>query len=170
MQNKYLPIYVNDGMGVESQAIFLRWYLEPETRCFLLGGQQVPFEWEQITMLSAQTGSEDRLTKFLMEQYKLPLYRELGIRYVQVARAGPHEQDGIVILSDTRSPDTLYTEGAYQLADELKVSGTVPQYGGGIHKCAISNSSASLTRVSSTSISTSRRSAPFVRPHQLATS
>lgn len=131
-----LPVYVNDGLGVESQAVFERWVNEPESRFFNLGGHRIPFHWDQVTMLTAQTGGEDPLTSYLITNFKLPRYRELGIRYVQVARAGPREEDGIVILSDTTEPDELFTEGAYKLSDELLVSGTVPAYAGGKHICS----------------------------------
>lgn len=133
-----LPIYCNDGMGVESEAVFERWVNEPESRYFKLGKFKVKFDWPQVTMVSSQVGGEDPLTKYLMEQYKLPRYRDLNIRYVQVARAGPLLADGFVVLSDTRSPDTLYTEGGpFTLRDELLTTGTVPQYAGGKHLCSI---------------------------------
>lgn len=62
--------------------------------------------------------------------------REHDIRYVQVARAGHLESDGIVVLDDTREPRTVYLEGAYKLSDELHAAGTLPQYAGE-HRCAL---------------------------------
>jgi hypothetical protein len=56
---------------------------------------------------------------------------------VQVARRGPSEKDGIVVLSDTRSPDRCYIEGGpYTLADEMKQNGTLPQIANGRRICS----------------------------------
>jgi hypothetical protein len=62
--------------------------------------------------------------------------RQHGIRYVQVARHGHLEADGITLLSDTRQPDAVYLGGDYRLSDELRNNGTVPMCSG-IHKCAL---------------------------------
>lgn len=132
-----LPIYVNYGMGVESEAALEKWIEDPSSRYFALGGHRIPFDWDQVTLVSSQTGGEDRLTKYLVTQFTLPRLRDLEIRFVQVARAGPLQSDGIVILSDTRAPDTLYIEGAYTLQDELLATGTVPQFAGGRHLCSL---------------------------------
>jgi hypothetical protein len=56
------------------------------------------------------------------------------IRYVQVARAGHHEADGIVVLDDTREPRKVHLDGAYKLSQELRAAGTVPQFAGE-HRC-----------------------------------
>lgn len=121
-----MPHVLNFGMGVESTAILLRWILEPETR---------PFPLENLIVLSAQTGDEFPSTKFLVEQYLLPLLREHNIRYVQVAKTGPSVKDGITILSDTRQPDECHIEGDYRLSDENLKTGTTPLYSGP-HICA----------------------------------
>lgn len=42
------------------------------------------------------------------EKYILPLFRTHGIRFVQVARKGHLEKDGIVILDDSRATERLY--------------------------------------------------------------
>lgn len=115
-------------MGVESTAITLRWLNEPSSRNFCLC---------QLIIITAQTGDEHTEdTGPLVEQYLLPLYRRHNIRFVEVARAGPREADGIVILQDTRVPQRLHLEGAYKLSDELLLNGTVPQ-SGGVHTCAL---------------------------------
>jgi hypothetical protein len=62
--------------------------------------------------------------------------REHSVRFVQVARHGAKEADGITILSDTRKPDTLYIKGDYKLSDELAASGVVPSYSGP-HTCSV---------------------------------
>lgn len=87
-------------------------------------------------MVSAQTGDEYEDTQELVETHILPLLREYNARYVQVARKGPVEADGIEVLDDTRQPVRLFIEGAYKLSDELRTNGTVPQFGG-VHRCSL---------------------------------
>lgn len=115
-------------MGVESHAILERWHAEPEYR---------PFDdWSQLIVITAQVGEEHKQdTIRLMEERALPLLREHGVRFVEVARRGHLEEDGIVVLQDTREPYKLHPEGVYKLSDELLSSGTVPQFGGN-HRCA----------------------------------
>jgi hypothetical protein len=115
------------GLGVDSTAIFLRWVYEPETR---------PCALENIAVISAMTGDEFLDTGRDVTNHILPLMREHRIRYVQVARHGPKEDDGITVLSDTRSPEALYLEGDYKLSDELAASGVVPSYSGA-HVCSM---------------------------------
>jgi hypothetical protein len=120
-------IYLSWGMGVESNAAITRWLTDPTSRDFSL---------RDLTVITAQTGDEHRDTKLYCEKHILPLLRANNIRLVQVARAGRLEEDGIEILDDSTSPDTLYIEGAYKLSDELLFAGTVPQFAG-VHKCAL---------------------------------
>ena len=115
------------GIGVDSTAILLRWVVEPATR---------PCALENLLVITAQTGDEYQDTKRHVEAHILPVMREHGIRFVQVARKGHLEADGIVVLSDTRSPQHLHIEGAYRLSDELRSAGTVPQFGGE-HRCSL---------------------------------
>lgn len=115
------------GMGVESTAILLRWIEEPACR---------PCPLESIIVITAQTGDEYRDTQRDVERHILPLLRQHSIRYVQLARAGHLERDGITVLSDTRAPHGLLIQGDYKLSDELRSAGTVPQYGGE-HTCSL---------------------------------
>jgi len=115
------------GLGVDSTAILLRWIYEPDTR---------PCPLENITCITAMTGNEYDDTARNVTEHILPLMRSHGIRYVQVARHGARESDGITILSDTRSPDVLYIEGDYRLSDELAASGIVVSYAGA-HVCSM---------------------------------
>jgi hypothetical protein len=118
---------MSNGLGVESVAILLRWIHEPESRDFAL---------EDLVVITAMTGREwpDTIENF--EQYMLPLFRTHRIRFVQVARAGHLEEDGIVVLDDNREPYRVCAEGAYTLPQELLSAGTVPQYGGE-HRCSL---------------------------------
>ena len=115
------------GMGVESTAILLRWCLEEDTR---------PCPVDRIVVITAQVGDEYKDTGRDVETYMLPMTRCRGIRFVQVARHGHLEADGITVLDDSREPTKIFLAGDYRLSDELKRNGTVPQFGG-IHRCAL---------------------------------
>jgi hypothetical protein len=118
---------MSNGLGVESVAILLRWLEDPTTRDFPL---------EELTVITAMTGKEWPDTKRDFETHILPRLRDRGIRFVQVARAGHLEQDGIVVLDDSRKAEKLYIEGAYTLTQELMTAGTVPQFGAE-HRCSL---------------------------------
>jgi len=118
---------MSNGLGVESVAILLRWLLEPAIRDFPL---------EDLIVVTAMVGAEWPDTANDFEKYMLPLFRQHQVRFVQVARGGHLEQDGIVVLRDSRSTDRLFIEGAYTLTQELESVGTVPQYGSE-HRCSL---------------------------------
>jgi hypothetical protein len=115
------------GMGVESTAILLRWCFEEATR---------PCPLDRVVVITAQVGDEYKDTGRDVETYVLPMMRRHRIRFVQVARHGHREADGISILDDSREPIQVFLDGDYKLSDELKRNGTVPQYGG-VHRCAL---------------------------------
>jgi hypothetical protein len=117
------------GMGVESQAILERWVAEPESRPFVT--------WDQLIVVTAQVGEEHKKDTIRdCEARMLPLLRQHGVRFVELARRGFHEEDGIVVLQDTREPTKLHPDGAFSLSQYLMRSGTVPQFGGE-HRCAM---------------------------------
>ena len=101
------------GMGVESSAILLRWIMSPVTR---------PCSLEDLIVITSQVGDEYTDTGRDVEAHILPLMRAQGIRYVQVARHGHFEGEGITVLDDSRTPVRVFLEGDYKLSDEL--SGT----------------------------------------------
>jgi hypothetical protein len=79
------------------------------------------------------TGDEWQRTRRDVEAHVLPLMREHGVRFVQVARGRrlvSVHGDGVVVLDDSISPERLYLEGAFKLSDEMLDAGTVPQSGG----------------------------------------
>lgn len=123
-----LTVVKSDGMGVESVAITLRWIFEPETR---------PCPLDQLVVLTAMTGNEHESTGVLYERHILPLYRQHGIRYVQLARGGPSVEDGIIVLEDSRNPSRLHIEGVHKLSQELLSAGTVPQVASGKRLCSV---------------------------------
>jgi hypothetical protein len=108
-------------MGVESTAILVHWILEPNTRPFST--------FQDLIVLTAQTGDEMTETKLLCEAYLLPLLRQHQIRLVQVAKTTASKLDGYVVLSDTTEPTKLFTEGNFKLSWDLMQSGTVPRLG-----------------------------------------
>lgn len=114
-------VILSYGMGVESTAILLRWINEPET---------CPCALEDLIVITAMTGAEYPDTGRDVEAHILPLMRKHGIRYVQLARHGQFQAQGITVLSDTDIPKKLYLDGDYRLTDQLIQMGTVPQYAG----------------------------------------
>lgn len=117
-----MNVILSFGMGVESSALLLRWLEEPEVRGFDLE--------RELIVITAQTGGEYPDTAALCKTHLLPRLRRRRVRFVQVARAGHLEADGIAVLSDTRKPNKLCLEGAYTLSEELRAAGTVPQFSG----------------------------------------
>lgn len=116
------------GLGVDSTAILLRWLeMTDEERGFAL---------DDLVVITAQTGSEYPETIRLVETHIFPLFRENDIRFVEIAKAGPEKADGYKVLQDTREPVALHPDGGYRLIDEMRDSGTIPQYGG-IRKCSL---------------------------------
>ena len=115
-------------MGVESSALFIRWADDESSRDFDLT--------DDLIVITAHTGDEYPDSGMLVERHVLPRMRAHHIRYVQVARAGHLEADGIVILSDTREPREVHLDGVYKLSQELRAAGTVPQFAGE-HRCSL---------------------------------
>jgi len=103
-------VIMSNGMGVESQAIWEHWIAEPATRPFK--------DWNDLVVVIAQVGEEHREDTIKnMEERTLPQMRALGVRLVEVARKGHLEEEGIVILQDSRSPERLHPDGCYKLSD-----------------------------------------------------
>lgn len=127
MSNVSITPVMSNGLGVESVAILLRWLLEPETR---------DFDLDRLVVITAMVGAEWPDTAHDFERYMLPLFRQHQVRFVQVARKGHLEEEGIVVLDDSRGPETLYAHGSYTLTEELETAGTVPQYGSE-HRCSL---------------------------------
>lgn len=121
-------VVLSYGMGVDSTAILLRWVEEPSSR---------DFELEDLVVLTAQVGDEFRETGELVERHVLPRLRAAGVRFVQVARAGASQTDGVAVLDDSRAPATVHLEGRFKLSDELTAAGTVPQYASGCRRCSL---------------------------------
>ncbi|MGW4528862.1 hypothetical protein [Amycolatopsis sp. NPDC004378] len=106
------------GLGADSSAILARWLTDPDSRDFPL---------HQLAVITGMTGQEWPGTRRLVEEHLLPRMAAAGVRYLQVARRGPRQADGVDILSDTRRPDRLHLVGAWTLAHEMFDGATVPQ-------------------------------------------
>ena len=108
------------GMGADSTALFVRWTTD-------LGSRPCPLD--EMLMVTSMTGDEWQVTGELVAAHIVPLMPEHRVRWVQLARAGASQSDGIAVLSDTDSPQEVYLPGRYQLSHELLAAGTVPQVG-----------------------------------------
>src|SRR4051812_42752008 len=120
-------VLLSYGLGKHSTAAAVELIENPARR---------NFDLDQLILLTAMTGNEWGTTKTLVEEHLLPLLSHHRVRYVQVARGGARERDGIRVLSDTDQPERLFTEGVYKLSDELLRAGTVPTYCG-TRKCSL---------------------------------
>jgi hypothetical protein len=120
-----IPVVLSWGLGVESTAILLRWL---ELGAVVLDDQTPPTPLSDLIVITAMTGDEWPDTKAVVETHALPRLVAAGVRFVQVARAGPAQSDGVVTLADSRQPTVLHIAGAgWALSDELLAAGTVPQ-------------------------------------------
>lgn len=125
MSRKVLLSY---GLGVESTVLLKRWLDRPQCR---------GFDLKDLIVITAMTGDEFEDTRVLVETHILPLLRQHGIRYVQVARNGLYEEDGVSVLSDTTSPTQVHLPGRFKLSEELTLAGTLPQMASGRRICSI---------------------------------
>jgi hypothetical protein len=118
---------VNNGLGTDSTAMLMRFIHEPATR---------PCALEDMLVITAMTGDEFPETGQMVSEHVLPLFRSHGVRYVQVARGGLVNADGIVVLDDSTAPERMHMRGPVALSDEMGIAGTIPQYGG-TRKCSL---------------------------------
>ncbi|WP_433206793.1 hypothetical protein ACQP1G_20705 [Nocardia sp. CA-107356] len=84
--------------------------------------------------MTAQTGDEFSSLAALVERHILPLLRAHNIRLVEVARASSFNEDGIIVLQDTRQPYHMHFDakehGFRALSDEHRKNGVLPQRSG----------------------------------------
>ncbi|MFJ4152866.1 hypothetical protein ACIP10_35565 [Streptomyces galbus] len=119
---------LNFGLGVDSTALALAIINDP-------AAFGIAEDFSDFSIVTAMTGFEFPDMIADVENHVLPLLREKGIRYTQVARAGRPDSAGVEVLSDTKNPGKVFSRGPWTLMDELEESGTVPQYAGG-HVCS----------------------------------
>ncbi|MEU1813399.1 hypothetical protein [Micromonospora aurantiaca (nom. illeg.)] len=136
-----MPVQVCNGMGVDSAAIITELVENPDARLLLVpddgGGQRlIRVDLADITIVTAMTGDEFDETRAAMEEYLLPTLRAAGIRTVQISRGGQSQDDGVVVLDDSRSPAGMVMHGPWRLRDELLAAGTVPQTASNARRCS----------------------------------
>ncbi|WP_329537673.1 hypothetical protein OG568_56005 (plasmid) [Streptomyces sp. NBC_01450] len=78
-----LDTVINWGLGADSTAYLARTLTEPAAH---------GIDLERTAALYTATGSEWPETRLLAEEFMLPLLREHGVRFVQLARKGRHSQ------------------------------------------------------------------------------
>ncbi len=128
METKITPkVVLSYGMGVDSTAILLRWLTEPTSR---------DFDLSELLVITAMTGDEFSSTGRHVSAHVLPILREHGVRFVQVARGGLLEKSGVKVLDDSNAPAELFLDGAFKLSDEMRIAGTIPT-SGGTRKCSL---------------------------------
>lgn len=118
---------INWGLGADSTAYLAKMLADP-------AGHDI--DLDRTVVLYMATGSEWPETRLLAEEFMLPLLREHGVRFVQLARNGHLAADGITVLDDSRHPQRLHARGAWTLWEELESVGTVPQVAG-TRKCSL---------------------------------
>ncbi len=136
-----MPVQLCNGMGVDTAAIITEMIENPEARVLLVtddDGRQrlVRVDLADVTVVTAMTGNEYDETRAAMEDHLLPLMRKAGMRYVQIARGGQSQEDGVDILDDSRSTQRMFMRGAWALEDELVGAGTVPQTAAASRRCS----------------------------------
>ncbi|MCX4792012.1 hypothetical protein OG369_39890 [Streptomyces sp. NBC_01221] len=117
------------GLGLDSTGVLLSVLDNP-------ADYGVAKDYSDFFVMTALTGFEFPDTIAAVQKHVLPRLREKGIRYVQVARAGHRDGDGVEVVSDTTNPGKVFSRGQWTLMDELEANGTVPQYAGG-HLCSL---------------------------------
>jgi hypothetical protein len=130
-----LDTVINWGLGADSTAYIARMLTAPAAH---------GINPERTAVLYMATGSEWPETRLLVEEFMLPLLREHGVRFVQLARNGHLKSDGFTVLDDSRHPERLFVRGPWTLWDDLESVGTVPQQAGTRKWCVNCTFSGSL--------------------------
>ncbi|MEU8952026.1 hypothetical protein [Streptomyces sp. NPDC048489] len=125
--NESLDTVINWGLGADSTAYLAKMLTDPAAH---------GIDLERTAVVYMATGSEWPETRLLVEEFMLPILRQCGVRFVQLARNGHLAADGITVLDDSRHPEHLHARGAWTLWDEMESVGTVPQQAG-TRKCSL---------------------------------
>ncbi|MGW3627606.1 hypothetical protein [Streptomyces sp. NPDC000880] len=118
------------GLGADSTAILLQFLSDPER-------YGLARDLSDLVVVHAVTGDEWPDSLSYVDRLVLPLLRRAGVRLVQIARGGPEDAEGVVILDDSRTPRRIFAQGPWRLSDELRAAGTVPQMASGRRTCSI---------------------------------
>ncbi len=93
--NDDLDTVINWGLVADSTAYLARVLTDPAA---------YGIDLERTAVLYMATGSEWPETRLLVDEFVLPLLREHGVRFVQLARNGHRKEDGFTVLDDSRDP------------------------------------------------------------------
>lgn len=118
------------GLGADSTAILLMYLAAPQR-------YGLARDLSDLVVVHAVTGDEWPDSLSYVDRLVLPLLRQKRVRLVQIARGGPQDADGVVILDDSRAPRRIFRQGPWRLSDELCAAGTVPQMARGKRTCSI---------------------------------
>ncbi|WP_073780596.1 hypothetical protein [Streptomyces sp. MJM1172] len=118
------------GLGADSTAILLKFLAHPER-------YGLAPDLSDLIVVHAVTGDEWPDSLDYVDRLILPRLRRAGVRLVQIARAGRHDADGVLVLDDSRSPRAIFQQGPMRLSDELREAGTVPQIASGRRTCSL---------------------------------
>lgn len=116
-----------NGCGVDSMTLIHWWCTKPKTRDFAL---------DELLVITAITGDEYSSTIDAANAYLIPLLRDHGIRFLQVARGGQSTRDGYDVLADSSAPTELVPRGAWHLGQEMEEALTLPQIVSGRRACS----------------------------------
>ncbi|MGW5657207.1 hypothetical protein [Streptomyces humi] len=122
-----LDTVINWGLGADSTAYLAEMLTDPAA---------YGIDLARTAVLYMATGSEWPETRLLVTEFILPLLREHGVRFVQLARNGHLKSAGFTVLDDSRHPDRLFARGPWTLWEDLESVGTVPQQAG-TRKCSL---------------------------------
>ncbi|MFJ7054775.1 hypothetical protein ACIQU7_23995 [Streptomyces albidoflavus] len=126
----YRPTVLSYGLGADSTAILLMFLAAPER-------YGLRPDLADLVVVHAVTGDEWPDSLDYVNRLVLPLMRVAGVRLVQIARGGPQDADGVMVLDDSRQPHRILPEGPWRLSEELRAAGTVPQMAAGRRTCSI---------------------------------
>ncbi|MEV7304319.1 hypothetical protein [Streptomyces clavifer] len=124
------PTVLSYGLGADSTAILLKFIDDP-------AGYGLKEDLSDLVVVHAVTGDEWPDSLEYVERHILARMRARSVRFVQVARGGHFEGEGIVVLSDTRAPYRVHSRGPWVLSEDLRAAGTVPTLAQGTRTCSI---------------------------------
>ncbi|MCX4976515.1 hypothetical protein [Streptomyces sp. NBC_00620] len=129
------------GLGADSTAILLMFLADPER-------YGLRPDLSDLVIVHAVTGDEWPDSLDYVDRLVLALLRAARVRLVQIARGGPEDADGVVVLDDSRAPRRIHAQGPWRLSDELRAAGTVPQMARGKRTWCVNCTSASVHEAS----------------------
>jgi hypothetical protein len=125
---KPATVVMCDGLGVDSMTLLHQWCTDPSTRDFPL---------DELLIITAIVGNEYESTIAAANAHMVPMLREHGIRFLQVARGGQAAEHGYDVLADSLAPTEVVRRGAWHLGQEMDEALTVPRIVTGQRECSV---------------------------------